>query len=239
MNAPVLNGINLSKRFGGVQALSNVSIELGAQAPVTTVIGPNGAGKTTLLNLLCGALPQDDGTVEFEGTDISGTRMRQRMRMGIARTFQHTGIFRRLTPREHFTLMARDLGSDGRWHSIEQLLDAFNLSAFADTPAESLNHVSQRLLEIGMIVSASPAVLMLDEPTAGMDLAETAQIAALVRQLREVMKLMIIEHDIDFVLDISDHIIVLDQGNVIARGTPEEVQRDEAVAAAYMRRGYR
>ena len=159
--------------------------------------------------------------------------------MGIARTFQHTGIFGRLTPRDHLKLMARNLGPDHKWHSIEHLLETFNLAPFADTQAENLNHVSQRLLEICMIVSASPAVLMLDEPTAGMDLAETAQIAAVVRELRGVMQVMIIEHDIDFVLDISDRIIVLDQGAVIASGLPEEVQRDEAVASAYMRRGHR
>ena len=239
MSQVVLSGSGLCKSFGGVHAVRDVSLELGPEAPVTTIIGPNGAGKTTLLNLLCGAIPLDEGSVRFADTDISSVGMRQRMRMGIARTFQHTGIFGRLTPRDHLKLMARNLGPDHKWHSIEHLLETFNLAPFADTQAENLNHVSQRLLEICMIVSASPAVLMLDEPTAGMDLAETAQIAAVVRELRGVMQVMIIEHDIDFVLDISDRIIVLDQGAVIASGLPEEVQRDEAVASAYMRRGHR
>jgi ABC-type branched-subunit amino acid transport system ATPase component len=239
VNKVVLSGSNLSKSFGGVHAVRRVSLELGPDAPVTTIIGPNGAGKTTLLNLLCGAIPLDEGKVEFKGADITGVRMRQRMKMGIARTFQHTGIFGRLTPREHFFLMARNLGPGSKWHSIEQFLDIFNLETFADVQAESLNHVSQRLLEIGMIVSASPSVLMLDEPTAGMDLAETAQIASVIRELRGIMQVMIIEHDIDFVLDISDRIIVLDQGAVIASGLPDEIQRDDVVAAAYMRRGHR
>jgi branched-chain amino acid transport system ATP-binding protein len=238
MNRAILTGERLSKQFGGVQAVRDVSIELGTAAPVTTIIGPNGAGKTTLLNLLCGAVQPDSGEVRFGESVITTVGMRQRMSMGIARTFQHTGIFGRLTPREHLILMAKDLSAKSKWHSIDHLLEVFNLDSFADEPAESLNHVSQRLLEICMIVSACPKVLMLDEPTAGMDLSETAQIATIVRQLRGSVQVMIIEHDIDFVLDISDRIIVLDQGQIIASGVPQEVQCDERVAAAYMRRGH-
>ncbi len=238
MTSAVLAGSALSKHFGGVLAVDNVSIELGPDAPVTTIIGPNGAGKTTLLNLLCGAIKADGGSVRLEGQDITRTHMRQRMAMGVARTFQHTGIFRGLTPTEHLVLLANRIRGIQQLRSIADLLETFHLSVHANEAAEDLNHVSQRLLEIGTMVSTAPKVLMLDEPTAGMDLAEIAQIASVIRQLRGTMQIMIIEHDIDFVLNISDRIVVLDQGRVIASGTPSEIQRDGRVAAAYMRRGH-
>ncbi|MGE0802400.1 MAG: ABC transporter ATP-binding protein [Lautropia sp.] len=235
---PTLVGRALSKRFGGVQAVADVSIELGADAPVTTIIGPNGAGKTTLLNLLCGALPADDGSVFLDGRDVTPLGMRRRMGLGIARTFQHTGIFRQLTPVEHFALLANRHPQSGRAWALSEWLETFHLARYQDEPAENLNHVSQRLLEIGMMVASAPRVLMLDEPTAGMDMAEVAQIASVVRNLRGTMQIMIIEHDIAFVLSISDRIVVLDQGRIIASGTPEAVRSDERVAAAYMRQGH-
>lgn len=236
MIPPVLVATGLSKRFGGVHAVTDVSLELGPDAPVTTVIGPNGAGKTTLLNLLCGAISPDAGQVHFGGSDVTDTNMRRRMGMGIARTFQHTGIFGQLTARDHFTLMARNLGGHGRWHTIEDYLEAFHLGHLADVQAENLNHVSQRLLEIGMMVASGPTVLMLDEPTAGMDMHEIAQVRSVIRDLRGIVNIMIIEHDIDFVLSISDRVVVLDQGKIIAAGTPQEVENDDRVASAYMRR---
>jgi branched-chain amino acid transport system ATP-binding protein len=220
----------LCKSFGGLTAVEDFDLSLPSSDLVTFIIGPNGAGKTTVVNMLAGSLTPDRGTIMLEGRDITRMSLIQRVHTGIARTFQQTGVFSRLTPREHLILSTKQ-----KQPSVtDPLLDAFSLSAVADTPVSELNHVSQRLLEICMIVSMKPKVIMLDEPTAGMDSTEVDQVAQAINRIRESRTIIVVEHDMEFVFRLADQIIVLDTGRTIASGSPEEIQSDKGVHESYV-----
>jgi branched-chain amino acid transport system ATP-binding protein len=240
---PMLEARDLAVSFGGIRAVDGVSF---AAAPhrITTVIGPNGAGKSTLFNLISGSVRAHRGDVMVDGTRHEHMRPDRLHELGIGRSFQITNLFFELTVAENLRLAAQLLEPRGRWlvpvrHStiarqrVEELLEEFQLAGKADEPAGDLSHGEQRRLEIAVALAARPKVLMLDEPTQGMSHSDTAETARLIRALTDSVTVLLIEHDIGLVMDISDRIVVMHQGRKLADGPPAEVRADPAVQAAY------
>ena len=234
----------LSKSFGGLRAVHEVSFAAVAGG-VTSVIGPNGAGKSTLFNLISGALRPDRGRVRLGGVEITGLPTNRIARMGLARSFQITNLFARLSVRENVRLALQalearsgylvSLGRLARLNArADALLDEFGLLAYATEPALTLSHGDQRRLEIAVCMGSTPRVLLLDEPTQGMSPSETAATDELVKRLAGRVTVVLVEHDIDLVMGISDKIVVLHQGAKLAEGTPAEVRADRAVQDAYL-----
>jgi branched-chain amino acid transport system ATP-binding protein len=236
----------LTRRFGGLAALQGVSLEI-RQGEVRSVIGPNGAGKTTLFNLITGALPPTAGRIIFKGRDITGLAPPAVFRLGIVRSFQISQIFPKLSVRDNVALMAwgraRRSGLPWAWsrvssreiaRRVEAALAQVHLADRADQMAGTLAHGDRRLLEIAMALVAEPELLLLDEPTAGMSPDETKQTAALLRGLAPAVTLVIVEHDMSVVMTISDRISVLHRGELLAEGTPEEIQANAEVQAVYL-----
>jgi len=234
-----LSGVG--KRFGGVIALERVDLTVN-QGEIASVIGPNGAGKTTLFNVMTGAITATTGVIEFAGRHIGGLRPYRIVRLGLARTFQNIRLFHSLTVREHFRLAqhaaarrgeSRDAGAT----RMKELLDVLDLRTVAERPATDLSYGQQRRVEIGRALATAPKLLLLDEPVAGMSREETEAIAALLRRLREHgLTILLIEHDMSFVMDLCDSVTVLDFGNVIACGEPAQIQREPHVLEAYLGR---
>jgi branched-chain amino acid transport system ATP-binding protein len=240
---PMLEARDLAVSFGGIRAVDGVSF---AAAPhrITTVIGPNGAGKSTLFNLISGSVRAHRGDVMVDGTRHEHMRPDRLHELGIGRSFQITNLFFELTVAENLRLAAQLLEPRGRWlvpvrHStiarqrVEELLEEFQLAGKADERAGDLSHGEQRRLEIAVALAARPKVLMLDEPTQGMSHSDTAETARLIRALTDSVTVLLIEHDIGLVMDISDRIVVMHQGRKLADGPPAEVRADPAVQAAY------
>ncbi|HUW63099.1 MAG TPA: ABC transporter ATP-binding protein [Spirochaetia bacterium] len=234
----------VTKSFSGFRALSEVNFRV-EPGQVTAVIGPNGAGKTTLFNVLTGHLKPDSGRILFQNTDIAGRRPHQIFRRGIARSFQLTNVFSRLTVLENVqvALLAREgkSGSVSREPGREcaaraqELLARVGLGGWAGEPAGKLSYGDQKLLEITMALAGRPQLLLLDEPTAGMSPEETAATAGLIRQLAEEgVTVLFTEHDVDLVFGLAAKIVVLHQGCCIAQGTPGEVRGDRTVQKAYL-----
>jgi branched-chain amino acid transport system ATP-binding protein len=243
--ALVLRTVGLRKHFGGVQAVSGVDLAV-PEGDLRAIIGPNGAGKTTLFNLITGDLPHDSGQIYFRGEEISGLAPQVLCRRGLARTFQVTSIFRRLTGlenvqtalltyhRRHLDIFrpARRLYRD----EAMILLDRVGLGAQAAKPSGILSHGDQRRLELALALASEPQLLMLDEPTAGMAPKERHEIMALAAGIAADARLTIVftEHDMDVVFAVARHISVLHQGAVIADGTPLEVRGDPQVQRVYL-----
>jgi ABC-type branched-subunit amino acid transport system ATPase component/ABC-type branched-subunit amino acid transport system permease subunit len=241
----VLVAENVVKRFGALAAVDGVSLTV-RRGELLSVIGPNGAGKTTLFNALTGLFPPDGGRVRLRGTDVTGRAPHLLVRQGLARSFQIVSVFQELSAFENVRLAvqarspvrrsllvrADRLGdvNAATWH----VLDAIGLADLAATRAASLSHGDQRLLEIAIVLATEPEVLLLDEPLAGLAPADRTRVADTIRALAGSITVILIEHDIDRVLAISDRIVVLHQGRLIAEGTPEEIQENPEVQAAYM-----
>ena len=241
MTEALLSLSGVGKRFGGVVALNGVNLQV-APGEIASVIGPNGAGKTTLFNLITGALTASAGSIKFAGSELVGLKPFRIVRSGLARTFQNIRLFHSLTVFEHLRLAQHvatrrgESGEDGRAR-LAELLEMLGLSAVAGRAATELSYGQQRRVEIGRAVATDPRLLLLDEPVAGMSHEETDDIAALLRKLRSRgLTILLIEHDMSFVMDLCDQVTVLDFGNVIACGEPGEVQRDERVLEAYLGR---
>lgn len=252
MSSDVLTCAGLSVRFGGVQALSEVCFAA-VQGEITAIIGPNGAGKTTLLNGISGMIPLTEGTLSFAGDDITNLPAHRRCVKGMVRTFQNLEIFTNMTVLENVML-----GCHGRmgvpvWHSLlrtarsrrveacirreaEQALEVVGLSGLAGTKACDLAFGKQRLVELARALAARPRLLLLDEPAAGLNIAETQALAELVVRIRKdyALSVILVEHDMDLVMGISDAVMVLCFGQAISRGTPAQVQKDPAVIVAYL-----
>lgn len=244
----------LSKSFGGVKAQQDVSFSL-AEGSVTGLIGPNGAGKTTLFNLITGAYLADSGDIRFLGKPIIGRKLHEVVSLGIARTFQNVELFGSMTALEnvlvgrHVRTGAGLLGAifrppkavaeerAAKAKAIE-LLSFVGLSEHAETPSGDLPFGWQRLLEIARALASDPKLILLDEPAAGLNAVETAALGELIGKIKGMgITVLLVEHDMELTMGISDRIVVLDRGRKIAEGTPREVQNDKAVMAAYLGNG--
>lgn len=228
----LLEARGLTRRFGGLLAVDAVDLDLAA-GEVHALIGPNGAGKTTLVGLVSGRLLPDEGSIGFEGRDITRTPAHARVRLGIAYTFQITAIFPRLSVRDNVALAAQRTAPDLA-AATGAALARVGLAAHADALAGTLAYGHQRLLEVAMGLALRPKLLILDEPTQGLALAEIAAFKALVRSIAETATVLLIEHNMDVVMDLAHRITVLDAGRRLATGTPAEIRADPAVQAAYL-----
>ncbi len=226
-------------RFGGVHALRGVNLTVDA-GTVTGLIGPNGAGKTTMFNAICGLQGLNGGRITFDGADMTGLRPHKRARLGIARTFQRLEVFGSLSVREN-VLAAAEIRR--RWShdrsdaagNARSMLALVGLSELADRPADTLPTGQARLLELARALATRPRLLLLDEPSSGLDDAESDQLGDLLCQLAEAgMGVLLVEHDMELVMRVCMHIHVLDFGAVLMAGSPAEVRGDERVRAAYL-----
>ncbi|WP_270935309.1 ABC transporter ATP-binding protein [Falsiroseomonas oryzae] len=236
----------LTRRFGGFVAVDGVDFTL-AEGARHALIGPNGAGKTTFVNLLSGALPASGGTLSLFGEDITALPQHQRVRRGLARTFQVNQLFPELTPLEAVTMaLAEREGAGATWwrplrgmgplrEEAVQLLDTLRFDA-ADRGrlTSGLPYGRQRLLEIALALALRPRVLLLDEPAAGVPPAESREVMQAIAALPADVAVLLIEHDMDLVFRFAQRITVLAQGAVLAEGTPEEIARDPRVREAYL-----
>ena len=240
---PVLEVIDLGVAFGGIRAVDGVSFAA-EQNAITTIIGPNGAGKSTLFNLISGLIRPNGGRVVLGGVDRTGSPPHLMQRAGLGRSFQITNLFFELTVFENLRLAAQRLEpplrfllpagkSDRAIARVGDLIDRFGLQAKIGELAGALSHGEQRRLEIAVALAAKPSILLLDEPTQGMSHADTAEIAQLIRDLSRDVTILLIEHDIGVVMNISSHIVVMHQGRKLAEGVPSVVRADPAVKAAY------
>jgi branched-chain amino acid transport system ATP-binding protein len=249
MTEAVLETAGLTKQFGELTAVDGVDLRV-ERGEFRSVIGPNGAGKTTLFNCITGAMSPSAGTVRFDGTDITDLPSHERVRRGLGRSFQITNVFGGLSVRENVRLAAQSV-SAGDISTREELLrdketfdninerttdvlDRVGLADRASELAETLAYGDQRRLEIGIVLATDPQLVLLDEPTAGMSSEETTATIDLVTDVLADRTLLLIEHDIDLVMELSDRITVLTRGQVLAEGRPEAIATDEDVREAYL-----
>jgi branched-chain amino acid transport system ATP-binding protein len=243
----VLEVKGVSKRFGSLVAVREVSLTV-AKGELRAIIGPNGAGKTTFFNLVSGLFPPSAGSIRFDGRDVTRMAAHERVRLGMARTFQITEIFPELTVFENVrigTEIAQGHGlrpwisraeQDQVRRAVEATLDLTGLAAKSGRLVGELAHGDQRVAEIAMALALKPHLLLLDEPTAGMGDQETFEITQLIRRLHRdnAFTIVLIEHDMRVVFHLADRITVLDQGALLAEGTPAEIAANEAVQSAYL-----
>jgi branched-chain amino acid transport system permease protein len=236
----VLAATGLSKSFAGVKAVENMSFEA-PTARVTGLIGPNGAGKSTLVNLITRQYQADCGQTHLSGTDLSTVSPEDIAHAGISRSFQNLRLFQGLTVYENVLVSALAAGHRGKEAAAVALreLRAFDLGALAGTRAEALSYGARKRLEIARAVAQEPAILLLDEPAAGMNPAETDDLADRLIQIRDErgIGILLIDHDLRFVNRLSSWTVVMNRGTLIAEGTPEAVRADPAVIEAYIGRG--
>jgi ABC-type branched-subunit amino acid transport system ATPase component len=240
----------LSKHFDGVRAVKDVSFEI-QRSTITSLIGPNGAGKTTLFNMICGFLEPDRGSVKFEGKDLNGSSPYEIASLGIGRTFQNLRIIRMLTVLENVLLSfpnhnMRDFlgsffGSLRKGHELKnrerayELLDFVGLKDKANELAGTLSYGQQKLLSLACCRALEPAILLLDEPVAGVNQEMISKILTLLKKLRDKdITVFLIEHNLGAVMEISDRLIVMDGGKIIADGIPSVVKEDPTVIEAYI-----
>ncbi len=242
---------NLSRSFGGLKAVNDVSFAVQAGL-IKSVIGPNGAGKTTLFNLISGMLPSDSGVVRQNGREITRLRPHKIAELGICRTFQTTKLFSRMTvlenvmvgrhPRTRAGFLSGVLNLPWTWKEERgirersfELLDSLGIADAAEELASNLPFGKQRRLEIARALATEPLLLLLDEPAAGLNIYETKEMADLVLKIRKWgITVLLVEHDMSLVMDISDEIVVLNYGSKVAEGRPEEIQRDPEVIRIYL-----
>ncbi|MFC4944295.1 ABC transporter ATP-binding protein [Pseudonocardia sp. GCM10023141] len=251
--ASVLTVVDVSVWFGGVKALDGVSLQVRPKA-ITGLVGPNGAGKSTLFGVVSGLRRPQAGRVALLGADVTGASAQQRARLGLGRTFQQPELFMGLSIREHLVLAYRLRHHRARvWRDmltgaglrrspaaenerVDALLELLGLTAVAERRAASLPLGTCRLVEVGRALAGDPSVLLLDEPLAGLDPREADRLAAALRLTvdTEGTAMLLVEHDVDMVMSLSAHVVVLDFGVVLAAGRPAEVRADPQVRAAYL-----
>ena len=235
----------LTMRFGGLAALEDIDLAV-QRGAIHAIIGPNGAGKSTFFNCLTGLLRPTSGRVLLEGRDITGLPPERISQLGVARSYQITNIFPGSTCLENVRVAVqsrRRSWSFLRHHrddaatldDAEGILGTVGLGGKEDVAASSLSHGEQRNLEIGIALATRPTLLCLDEPTAGMSGSETREIVELIRRIGASLTILIVEHDMQVVMSLADRITVLDYGQVLAQGTPEEIQGNPAVQEAYLK----
>jgi len=233
----------LTRRFGGILAVDRVGFAL-ERGEIRAVIGPNGAGKTTFVGMICGRIAPTEGRIEFEGRDITAVKPWERVRRGIAYTFQITSVFRNLTCFENVALAVQRSRSHraGRWWPGQQeiaegaaaVLARVGLGGRTDLPAASLAYGHQRLLEIAIGLALEPKLLILDEPTQGLSQAEIGEFCALMRTLAADTTILLIEHNMPVVMELADRITVMDNGRILAEGDAAAIQNDRRVQEAYL-----
>lgn len=233
----LLSTRGLSKHFDGLQAVTDVDFDL-PEGEVRALIGPNGAGKTTLVSMICGRLAPSSGSVHFEGRDITRLPAHKRVCLGIAYTFQITSVFPRLTARENVALAARrHLPKAEVTDAVESALDRVGLQDRIDEDAGNLSYGHQRLLETAMGFVQKPRLLILDEPTQGLADSEIEQFKSLINELRQTTTILLIEHNMSVVMELADRVTVLNFGECLAEGTPQEIHENPKVQAAYLGTG--
>jgi branched-chain amino acid transport system ATP-binding protein len=235
----------LSRNFGGVHALTDVSLAV-EPGERRLIIGPNGAGKTTLFNMLSGLMPVSSGTVRLFDRDITQVPAYERARMGLARTFQITNLFPRLTVLENvllallstdesaFALHRRMASNHPLYQKAEALLEKWNLTPIAGRLAKEISYGEQRQVDLILAMAVEPKVLLLDEPTAGLSAAEVVRVVGMIRSLPIDMTILVIEHDMDVAFDLADRITVLHQGRLLVEGDVETVRNDPRVTEIYL-----
>jgi branched-chain amino acid transport system ATP-binding protein len=251
---PLLKVASIAKSFGGIQALYNVTFEV-APGAIHAVIGPNGAGKTTLFNIITGTYEADDGQIVYENREIQGQKVHEVVAQGIARTFQNVELFGSMTVLEnvlvgrHVRMRCGFWGAIGRSPRVRreereardyarELLEFVGLESVASQRSTDLPFGWQRFLEIARALATQPRLLLLDEPASGLNAVETHQLGELLQQIRSRgITLLLVEHDMDLTMGISDKIVVLHQGQKLAEGKPREIQCNEAVICAYLGNG--
>ncbi|MGB9741783.1 MAG: ABC transporter ATP-binding protein [candidate division WOR-3 bacterium] len=252
MNEPLLKINSLTKQFGGLTAVRNFSLTI-RPGSITGLIGPNGAGKTTVFNLITGMIPPTNGSIIFQGQEITGRKPFEIYQLGIGRTFQNIRLFRNLTVLDNVRVAYHHRSRSGIFHSIlrtpgfkseerqlteraRELLSVLGLRLKEKELASNLPYGEQRRLEIARALIAGPKLLLLDEPAAGMNPAEVVNLMELIHFLRERFNLtiLLIEHQMKVVMGICEEVVVMDFGEVIARGRPAEVQNDHRVIEAYL-----
>lgn len=238
----------LRKSFGGVMATNEVSVSFAATG-LRSIIGPNGAGKTTFINLVTGRIPATSGKVVYQGKEVTNRPTHQLVRLGICRTFQITSIFQSLSVFENVRIATQAcLGGSLKVFSTKaslkqvnantwSVLERLGLTELAQTPAKNLAYGDQRVLEVAIALAGQPKLLFLDEPTAGMSPAETNHISRIIRMLSKEIAVVLVEHDMDLVMSISDAITVFHFGSVVAEGTPEQIRTNALVKEAYLGKG--
>jgi branched-chain amino acid transport system ATP-binding protein len=236
---------NISKRFGGIVATDDITLEV-RRGEVHALIGPNGAGKTTLIAQIAGDLGSDRGSIVFEGTELTRATQHERVRAGLARSYQITSIFKRFSVLDNLALavQARSGSSFSFWRPVageaalvdeaRAIAGEIGLSGREAMPAATLAHGEQRALEVGLALATRPRLVLLDEPMAGMGPEESQRMVALIERVRERVTVLLVEHDMDAVFRLANRISVLVSGRVIATGAPEEIRADAGVKKAYL-----
>ncbi len=249
-----LQGRNLDKWFGGLHAIRDVSFSI-EEGSLIGLIGPNGAGKSTLFNMFTNLYPPDKGTVEFFGTNLAGKPDIEIAELGLIRTFQTARVFAEMTVLENIMAGSHLSVRSNPWaqafwipsvrreeasirKKAEALLNVLGLERYRDESATNLPMGSQKMLELARAVMAGPRVLLLDEPAAGLNDAETAELARLITAVRYAgTTIVVVEHNMSLIMGIAEHVLVIDAGRLIAEGPPKEIQANEKVIEAYVGRG--